>query len=114
MKKRIGEYEAGRRFELTRLMHKAIGHYGAKAQLEKTIEELDELREVVERQAAHVMEREEHLIEEVADVYNMLDQVCILYDIADDVRDMALAKMERTGRRIDREAENGGNQAAGD
>ena len=39
-------------------------------------------------------------IEEIADVYNMLDQLCILWDCEDEVQDMAEWKMIRTMQRI--------------
>ena len=39
-------------------------------------------------------------IEELADVYNMLDQLCILWNCEDEVQDMAEWKMIRTMQRI--------------
>ena len=38
----------------------------------------------------------EHLQEEIADVYNMLDQICILMDCEENVQCIAERKMLRT------------------
>ena len=39
--------------------------------------------------------------EEIADVYNMLDQLCYLFDIEEEAQDAAEMKMERTILRIE-------------
>lgn len=70
---------------------KTAHHFGLSSQINKTIEEVDELRE-----ALHTPALTAHLQEEIADVYNMLDQLCILMDCEDSVQDIAERKMIRT------------------
>lgn len=71
-------------------------HYGLEKQCTKTIEELDELR--TELCTAHTVTQD--LLAEIADVYNMLDQLCILLDREDEVQDIAESKMLRQLERI--------------
>lgn len=74
-------------------------HYGLDAQLEKTIEELDELRDAIQyRQFGG----EHGVFEEAADVMNMLEQLCYLLNARDTVQQIAAQKMERTVARIGR------------
>lgn len=62
-----------------REMHKkAIEHYGNDAQIEKTIEELDELKIELFRDKKDV----KRIMEELADVYNMIEQIMIIYKIS--------------------------------
>lgn len=71
--------------------------YGLSAQIKKTIEELQELVQALEKQQ---FEGDGGIYEEVADVYNMLDQLCYLTESTKKVEDIAQAKMERTVQRI--------------
>lgn len=66
-------------------------HFGLSRQISKTLEEIDELKEALQTPALTA-----HLQEEIADVYNMLDQLCILMDCEDNVQDVAERKMQRT------------------
>lgn len=75
----------------------AADHYGLDAQLEKTLEELDELKEAINRRQ---FEGDGGIYEEIADVYNMLDQLVYLTDSEDLVQDIAEQKMRRTVRHI--------------
>lgn len=70
---------------------KVAHHFGLTQQIAKTIEEVDELREALENPALAA-----HLQEEIADVYNMLDQLCILMDCEENVQCIAERKMLRT------------------
>ena len=70
---------------------KTAHHFGLSRQINKAIEEVNELREALKTPAFTA-----HLQEEIADVYNMLDQVCILMDCEDSVQDIAERKMVRT------------------
>lgn len=79
---------------------RAANYFGAEAQICKTVEEVGELLAVLGR-AQNGDFDEENLIEEIADVYNMLDQLCYLFDILRAVEDVAMQKMERTIARIE-------------
>ena len=70
---------------------KVAHHFGFAQQLDKAIEEADELREALGNPAMAA-----HLQEEIADVYNMLDQLCILMDCEENVQCIAERKMQRT------------------
>lgn len=78
----------------------AAEHFGLEAQKSKVEEEMAELVELLpdcpEMDEVLRMKR----IEELADVYNMLDQLCILWDCEDDVQLVAEWKMIRTMQRI--------------
>lgn len=72
-------------------LEKAAEYYGNK-QISKTIEEMGELLTLLGRvQIGEVNKLD--LIGEIADVYNMLDQLCIIFDIEDTVHNMAEYKM---------------------
>ena len=75
-------------------------HYGLKSRLEKTLEELGELRDAI---CFGLYEGDGGILEEMADVYNMLDQLCILTDKGDTVRQIAEQKMIRTIKRMEEE-----------
>lgn len=57
---------------------KILLHFGLKHQLEKLKEEVNELIEAIEENDR------EHIIEETADVHNVLNQFKALYEITDD------------------------------
>ena len=96
---------------LRKMQQSALDHFGARAQLIKTIEEMDELREVINESLWYAfrcggqldpyssMEKRNRLIEEIADVYNMLDQIVISFSAYCDVEQMKLRKMARTMER---------------
>ena len=79
-------------------------HFGVDAQLRKTKEELIELIEVIDEELDGDEDEprpdREHTLEEIADVYNMLDQLCILWDVEEPVQEIAESKMIRTLARI--------------
>lgn len=75
-------------------------HYGLESRLEKTVEELDELRDAI---YFGLYEGDGGILEEMADVYNMLDQLCILTGEGDTVRQIAERKMIRTIKRMEEE-----------
>ena len=72
-----------------------IGHYGPEAQKKKSIEELSELITLLAREQTGRVKKEE-LIEEIADSYNMLDQMVMIYCIKEEVKAIRKAKIERT------------------
>ena len=65
--------------------------------MKKTAEELEELAQALEKQQ---FGGEGSIYEEMAAVYNMLDQLCYLTNSAQKVEGIAQAKMERTVQRI--------------
>lgn len=96
---------------LRKMQQSALDHFGARAQLIKTLEEMDELREVINESlwyafgcGGHLdphssMEKRNRLIEEIADVYNMLDQIVTSFSAYREVEKMKLRKMARTMKR---------------
>ena len=81
-------------------LRRSAEHFGLDAQKQKTKEEMDELAELLGDYSVPDRALRAARIEELADVYNMLDQLCILWDCEDEVRDAAERKMERTMERI--------------
>lgn len=81
----------------TEMLEYVAEFYGLAAQMKKTVEELEELVQALEKQQ---FEGEGGIYEEVADVYNMLDQLCYLTESTQKVEDIAQSKMERTVQRI--------------
>lgn len=75
-------------------------HYGLDAQLRKTLEELEELYIAIHTKT---FVGDGGVYEEMADVYNMLDQLCILTGKGDTVRQIAEQKMIRTIKRMEEE-----------
>ena len=78
----------------------AADYFGLEAQKSKTEEEMAELVELLPDNPDLVELMRLQRIEELADVYNMLDQLCILWNCEDEVQDMAEQKMIRTMQRI--------------
>ena len=77
-------------------------YYGLDAQLEKALEELDELREAIE---CRQFGGEHGVFEEMADVINMIEQISYLLNARETVQQIAAQKMERTVARIRRRQE---------
>lgn len=79
---------------LKRDIHKIAEYYGLK-QLDKTIEELNELTEAINERDAH------HMIEEIADVEIMTAQLKMLLYLEDDVERMKRFKVDRQLKRME-------------
>lgn len=75
-------------------------HYGLKAQLEKTIEELHEVETEINVALYNDCVNKNELAEEIADVYNMLEQLEFLLGIKSSVTGQRNYKIDRTLRRI--------------
>lgn len=73
--------------------------YGFQMQLAKTLEELGELSTALAKTLLN-HKNLGALKGEIADVYNMLDQLCFLIDCEEDVQKIAEEKMERQMGRI--------------
>ena len=83
---------------------KAIEHWGKEKQILKALEELDELKDEIYKDLIEGTINKENLIEEMADVYNMLIQLRIIYNIrGSKIEAKMVEKMERTMQRIDSE-----------
>lgn len=76
-----------------------IEHFGADAQKVKALEELSELQVELVRDL-NGNGNIDAIIEETADVMNMMEQICIIYDIEDLVEQMKAVKMNRVMERI--------------
>lgn len=79
---------------------RAAEYFGVEAQVCKTVEEAGEFLAELGR-AMNGEANKRKLTEEIADVYNMLDQLCYLFDIEEEAQDAAEMKMERTILRIE-------------
>lgn len=77
--------------------------YGKEKQVNKTIEELEELTiELLRMQDKKG--NKQHLKEEMADVLNMLYQLCLVYKIRiTEIKHIAELKVKRTIKRIEKE-----------
>ena len=78
---------------------KVIEHFGAEAQKVKALEELSELQVELVRDL-NGSGNIDAIIEETADVMNMMEQICIIYDIEDLVEQMKTIKMNRVLEKI--------------
>ena len=76
-----------------------IEFFGADAQKVKALEELSELQVELVRDL-NGSGNIDAIIEETADVMNMMEQICIIYDIGDLVEQMKAIKMNRVMERI--------------
>lgn len=91
-------------------------HYGEESQLEKSLEELDELKEAIsklltleicavsKKMAFYKSNREsliDHIAEEIADVRIMLDQLCYGLKIEQRAEDWREMKLDRQMKRIE-------------
>lgn len=80
----------------------AIDLYGEKAQKLMAIEEMSELTKEICKDFREKLNRE-NLIEEMADVLIMLDQMLLMYKISgDEIQRMRERKIERLKERMDK------------
>ncbi len=88
--------------EVTDTYEQAIKTYGEHAQKLMAIEEMSELTKEICKDFRGKLDRE-HLIEEMADVLIMLDQMLILYKISgEEVGLMRIKKVERLKERLEK------------
>lgn len=76
--------------ERTEDLHRIIRHYGFKSQFKKAREELRELRNAIKKNDI------ENIIEEIADVQIMIDQLKLILDCHDKVKKIDEEKRIRT------------------
>ena len=74
---------------------RAADYFGIEKQTCKAVEEIGEMLAELGR-AMNGATNTYELVEETADVYNLLDQICYLLGIEEQVCDIAEQKMERT------------------
>ena len=85
---------------------RAIEHWGESKQVKKAIEELNELKEELEKYSNGQFVEKYNVMSEMADVWNMLLQLAIMFDIdKDKLMAEMQRKMERTMQRIEKERE---------
>lgn len=89
--------------EVTDTYKQAIETYGVRAQKLMAIEEISELTKEICKDFRGKLDRE-HLIEEMADVLIMLDQMLLLYKISgEEVGLMRIKKVERLKERLEKQ-----------
>lgn len=87
-------------------LEKIIEHYGAYRQISKAVEELIELSEVLIKDINKAEIDKNRLLEEMADVTIMLEQLKIIYNIRLlDMNDEIDRKVERTLKRVEADSE---------
>jgi len=83
------------------IYQKAIEVFGEDSQLEKLLEELGELTQAVQKYKQTKNEETlEHLREEIADAYNMIVQVTLMFD-ENEIQRIRQAKLKRLKKIID-------------
>lgn len=81
----------------------AIDTYGVRTQKLMAIEEMSELTKEICKDFRGLLDRE-HLIEEMADVLIMLDQMLLMYKVSgEEVRLMRIKKVERLKERLEKQ-----------
>ena len=84
----------------TETLHKAISIYGKNAQLGMCIEEMSELTKEICK-SKRGKDNKEEIIEEMADVYIMLEQLKIIFSIEQyEIDDIARIKLLRLEERL--------------
>lgn len=92
-----------KRKEIIDTYKQAIETYGVRAQKLMAIEEMSELAKEICKDFRWKLDRE-HLIEEMADVLIMLDQMLLLYKISgEEVGLMRIKKVERLKERLEKQ-----------
>ena len=89
--------------KITEIYKQAIDTYGEHAQKLMAIEEMSELTKEICKDFRGLLDRE-HLIEEMADVLIMLDQMLLMYKVSgEEVRLMLIKKVERLKERLEKQ-----------
>ena len=89
--------------EATDTYKQAIETYGVRAQKLMAIEEMSELTKEICKDFRGKLDRE-HLIEEMADVTIMLDQMLLMYEISgEEILSMCGKKLKRLKERLEKQ-----------
>ena len=89
-------------FEQYKTIQEAIRHYGKEHQVYIAIEEMAELTKELIKDKRHYNNRDE-IIEEIADVEIMMQQLCLIFKCSNEVVSMRRKKIERLKRRLKNE-----------
>ena len=77
------------------LYESIVNSMGSESQIEKAIEELSELIHALQKWKEKVsQDTEDHVIEEIADAYNMIEQLSFMFGV-DKVREVRIQKLRR-------------------
>mgnify|MGYP005766287787 CR=1 FL=1 len=102
--------------EELKILQEAIDHYGEESQLDMAIEEMSELTKAICKYKRAVKERERDIchstakdvifakgdiVEEIADVYVMLEQLTVIFNCKERVSAIASEKIRRLKGRMD-------------
>lgn len=82
-----------------KILHDAIQTYGENSQIDKAIEEMSELTKALLKHRQNNGSVDD-IIEEIADVYIMLSQLCLIFEATAAVDVFTDYKIERLQRRI--------------
>lgn len=95
--------------EQVNILCDAIQTYGKQSQVDKAIEEMSELTKALlkERQGDGSVD---DIIEEIADVFVMICQLCLIFEASAAVDEFVDFKIDRLKRRLAERAENDGAQ----
>lgn len=89
--------------EVTDTYKQAIETYGVRAQKLMAIEEMSELTKEICKDFRGKLNRE-HLVEEMADVLIMLDQLLLMYKVSEEeIVSMCTRKMKRLKERLEKQ-----------
>ena len=88
-------------YEVRKLVYeKAIDHYGVDCQIWKAVEEMSELtKELAKTQTSTDTDRD-RLVDEIADVTVMVEQLSLIIDANEDVRNRMDYKIQRLAQRM--------------
>ncbi len=86
---------------LIQVLVKAINTYGKESQLNMVIEEMSELtKEICKHKRGN--QNRESILEELADVYITLEQLCYIFEIKDnEIREVLNKKLERLKAKLE-------------
>lgn len=83
------------------ILLQAVAEYGAEAQTDMMIEEMSELtKALLKNRRSESKRTRENIIEEMADVQIMLDQMKLIYDVDGELADYRKLKLLRLASRL--------------
>lgn len=83
------------------ILLQAVAEYGAEAQTDMMIEEMSELtKALLKNRRSESKRTRENIIEEMADVQIMLDQMKLIYDVDGELDDYRKLKLIRLAARL--------------
>jgi NTP pyrophosphatase (non-canonical NTP hydrolase) len=88
--------------EQVKILHDAVQTYGKQSQVDKAIEEMSELIKALLKER-HSNGSVDDIIEEIADVYIMLSQLCLIFEAGVAADEFVDYKLKRLDRRLNGE-----------